>query len=211
MPLLIALSGFKNSGKTTLALALLKEILSEGLVAGYVKHTEKDVLSPPETDTGRVAPLGVPCLCWGRDGAVWEVPAGEIERERIQGFFPGKDIVLVEGAKRLPLARVWVGSANARPEDVKNVFACFDISAAHGDGSFLFAPGEEKKLTRKILELYRRTEGNNHAELFVQGKRIPLKSFVTKMIAGCLSGLILPLKGVNSLKGGVEIHLKCLK
>ena len=65
MPLLIALSGFKNGGKTTLALGLLREILSAGLSAAFVKHTEKDVLPPEETDTGKASVMGVPSLYWG--------------------------------------------------------------------------------------------------------------------------------------------------
>ena len=208
MPLLIALSGFKNGGKTTLALGLLREILSAGLSAAFVKHTEKDVLPPEETDTGKASVMGVPSLYWGGGGALLEARPGEISREKIPEFFPGKDIVIVEGAKGLPLPRVWVGTPGELPEDVRGVFAFFDRTASEGDGERLFFPGREKDLAARIMEMYERTGENSPAELFVQGKQIPLKAFVSGMIAGALAGLILPLKGVNSLEGGAEIYLK---
>lgn len=208
MPLVIALSGFKNGGKTTLALGLLREILSAGLSAAFVKHTEKDVLPPEETDTGKTSAMGVPSLYWGGDGALLEARAGEISREKILEFFPGKDIVIVEGAKKIPLPRIWVGSPEELPPDVKGVFAFFDRSGPGGDGSRLFVPGEEKELAARIIEMCEKAEGDQPATLYVKGKRIPLKAFVSGMIAGALAGLILPLKGVDSLKGGAEIYLK---
>ena len=208
MPLLIAVSGFKDGGKTTLALALLREILSAGLSAGFVKHTEKNVLSPEETDTGRASALGVSSLYWGGDGAVLEAGAGEISREKILEFFPGKDVVIVEGAKYIPLPRIWAGSPEELPPDVKGVFAFFDRTGAGGDGSRIFVPGTEKQLAARIIEMYEKAEGDQPASLYVQGKQIPLKAFVSGKIAGCLAGLVLPLKGVNSLKGGAEIYLK---
>jgi molybdopterin-guanine dinucleotide biosynthesis protein B len=208
MPLLIAVSGFKDGGKTTLALGLLREIIAAGFSAGFVKHTEKAVLPPETTDTGRVSAMGVPSLYWGRDGALLENPAGVLSREKILEFFPGKDIVIVEGAKGLPLPRIWVGSPGEVPSDVKGVFAFFDRGASGGDGARTFAPGQEKDLAAKILGMYGRSEGDHPASLYVEGKKIPLKAFVSGMIAGCLAGLILPLKGVNALKGGAEIYLK---
>ncbi|MBL3539083.1 molybdopterin-guanine dinucleotide biosynthesis protein MobB [Aminivibrio sp.] len=208
MPLLIAVSGFKDGGKTTLALALLQEILSAGLSAGFVKHTGEDVLSPKGTDTGRASALGISAVYWGRDGALLETGTGEISREKILEFFPGKDVVIVEGAKNIPLPRIWVGSPEDLPPDVKGVFAFFDRTGAGGDGNRIFVPGREKELAGQIIEMYEKAEGDQPASLFVKGKRIPLKPFVSGMIAGCLAGLVLPLKGVNSLKGGAEIYLK---
>jgi len=211
MPLAVAVSGFKNTGKTTLALAMLEEILSAGFSAGFVKHTEKDVLCPEKSDTGRAVSLGIPCVYWGSDGAVFEEPGAGMTTERLEGFFPGKDIVIVEGAKLIPMPRIWVGGPGSCPPDVKGVFAYYDRSAAGGDGQQIFADGDEKALAGKVIELYRRGEGRVKASLFVGGKKIPLKAFVSEMIAGCASGLVLPLKGVNSLKDGAQIFLKRIK
>lgn len=211
MPLAVAVSGFKNTGKTTLALTLLEEILSSGFSAGFVKHTEKDVLSPEKSDTGRAISLGIPCVYWGSDGAVFEAPGAEMLPEKLEGFFPGNDIIIVEGAKLTPMPRIWVGTRESCPPGVKGVFAYYDRSAAAGDGKQVFAEGDEKVLAGKVIDLYSGGEGRVKASLFVGGKKIPLKAFVSEMIAGCASGLILPLKGVNSLKEGAQIYLKRTK
>ena len=46
MPLLIAVSGFKDSGKTSLARTLLARLADRGLRLAFIKHTDRDVLSP---------------------------------------------------------------------------------------------------------------------------------------------------------------------
>lgn len=173
MPLVIALSGFKNGGKTTLALGLLREILSAGLSAAFVKHTEKDVLPPEETDTGKTSAMGIPSLYWGGDGALLEARAGEISREKILEFFPGKDIVIVEGAKGLPLPRIWVGDPCGVPPDVKGVFAFFDRTASGSDGKKVFFPGREKDLAVMIIGMYERTGGIPRPHCTCRERRFP--------------------------------------
>jgi molybdopterin-guanine dinucleotide biosynthesis protein B len=211
MPLLIAVSGFKDSGKTTLARALLEELTGRGFSAGYVKHTDRSVLSEPGTDTASVELSGVPCAYWGSDGLRMEVPAAAPDRDAICSLFPGKDVVIVEGSKTLPLPRIWVGSHDSLPGGVKGVFACFDRAAGSGDGRFLFAPGEEKLLAERIAGMRSRFAGSSSVTVFVRGRRIPLKPFVAGMIRGSIAGLLLPLKGVESLRKGVDIHIEDVK
>lgn len=208
MPLLIAVSGFKDSGKTTLAGALLKMLAERGLAVGFVKHCGEDVLSPPESDTGKMEALGARTVFWGRNGARVEFPFLKMDRNSIQALFAGDDIVLVEGGKDLPLPRIWVGDPRGLPAEVKGVFACYDRTSSAGDGSFLFSSGEESFLAEKILGYFHRAEGSSGAEVYVRGRKVPLKPFLARMLSGCLSGLLLPLKGMLSLREGVEIHLK---
>ncbi|NLB84262.1 MAG: molybdopterin-guanine dinucleotide biosynthesis protein B [Synergistaceae bacterium] len=209
MPVMIALSGFKNSGKTSLARALLTLFADKGLSVGYVKHTDKDVLSDRSTDSGSVTALGISALYWGADGLRKEIP-GQLAVENLQSFFPGFDLVLVEGAKSVPLPRIWVGTLSSVPEEVAGIFAVYDRRASSGDGIFLFAPGEETVLADRV-EKYITERGESPAELYVRGERIPLKPFIAQMLARTLAGIIGPLKGVNSLKEGADIFIKSLK
>ncbi|HCP07152.1 MAG TPA: molybdopterin-guanine dinucleotide biosynthesis protein MobB, partial [Synergistaceae bacterium] len=55
MPFIVAVSGFKNSGKTTLCRKLLPLLKDAGLDAAYVKRTHEEVLSPEGTDSGQLA------------------------------------------------------------------------------------------------------------------------------------------------------------
>ena len=208
MPILIAVSGFKDTGKTTLARALLAELIAAGLSAVFIKHTDRNVLTPERTDTSRVSSLGIPSLYWGRDGFVEEAPLGELSRAGISRLFPGKDVVIVEGAKNVPMPRVWVGAPHSLPPGVRGTFAFFDRSGAPGDRDRVFSPGQEDALAAKILRIHERVADNQPASLYVEGEKIPLKGFVSGMIAGCLGGLILPLKKVDSLRRGAEVYLK---
>lgn len=206
MPVLIALSGFKNSGKTTLAGALLTLLTERGLSVGYVKHTDRDVLSDSSTDSGRVTALGMQALYWGADGIRMEIP-GQIAPEELQSFFPCFDLVLVEGAKSVPLPRIWVGPLPSAAEEISGIFAVYDRSASSGDGKFLFTSGEEEALAEQV-EKYAARRGPPDSELYVERRRIPLKPFIARMLAGTLGGLIAPLRGVNWPRNGAAIFLK---
>lgn len=207
MPLLIAVSGFKDSGKTSLARALLEELSGRGLSLAFMKHTDRDVLSPAGTDTGGIESQGIPCAYWGNDGLRMELPAAAPNSDTIAALFPEKDIVIVEGAKSISMPRIWVGSAESAPPEVKGVFACFDRAAEKGDGRFLYVPGEENELADRIAAFHERFANVRCVRVAVRGKRLPLKPFVAEMIRGSIAGLLLPLKGIDSLKEGADIHL----
>lgn len=209
MPLLIAVSGFKDSGKTSLARALLTELSGRGLSLAFMKHTDRDVLSPAGTDTGGIESQGIPCAYWGNDGLRMELPAAAPNSDTIAALFPEKDIVIVEGAKSISMPRIWVGSAESAPPEVKGVFACFDRAAEKGDGRFLYVPGEENELADRIAAFHERFANVRCVRVAVRGKRLPLKPFVAEMIRGSIAGLLLPLKGIDSLKEGADIHLAC--
>ncbi|NLK18862.1 MAG: molybdopterin-guanine dinucleotide biosynthesis protein B, partial [Synergistaceae bacterium] len=174
----------------------------------FIKHTDKDVLSADRTDTSRISDLEIPSLYWGRDGFVAEAPAGELSRAGVTGLFPEKDVVIIEGAKDIPLPRIWVGTPGSLPPGIRGVFAFYDRSGATGDGERVFSPGQEAELAARIVRFHERIADNQPATLVVEGEKVPLKGFVSGMIAGCIGGLILPLKRVDSLKKGAAIYLK---
>lgn len=207
MPLLIAVSGFKDSGKTSLARALLEELSGQGLSVAFMKHTDRNVLSPAGTDTGGIESRGIPCAYWGNDGLRMELPVAAPSRDMIAALFPEKDIVVVEGAKSIPMPRIWAGAAESVPSEVKGVFACFDRKAGKGDGKYLYVPGEERALAERIAAFHERFANVWRVRVAVRGKRLPLKPFVAEMIRGSIAGLLLPLKGMDSLKEGADIHL----
>ena len=62
---IVAVSGKKDSGKTTLCRKLLRELDGMGIRTGYIKRTAEEVLSEKGTDTGSVADMGIGALLWG--------------------------------------------------------------------------------------------------------------------------------------------------
>lgn len=108
---IVAISGFKNSGKTTLCLALAAHMQNMGIRVGFIKRThETNWSGSRENDTGLLLGEGIPTVLWGPDGVRAESRESDLDLDwMIERFLPGVDFVLLEGGKGLPLPRVWVG------------------------------------------------------------------------------------------------------
>ena len=102
LPLVVRVVGLKKSGKTTVAQAVIRELVSRGLRVGAVKVTSHDRLSldPEGTDTGLLAEAGASVVL-----AVLPGQTVRFERtaarslEQIAWLYPtGTDVVVCEGS-----------------------------------------------------------------------------------------------------------------
>ena len=115
--MVIAVSGVKNSGKTTLIEGVLPHLSAAGLRVAVVKHDGHSFQpEPPDTDTGRLLAAGA----WGAaifDGEKYKVVRREVVDEAaLIAQFPEADLVLLEGFKgsgwpKLEVVRGAVSSA----------------------------------------------------------------------------------------------------
>jgi molybdopterin-guanine dinucleotide biosynthesis protein B len=234
MPFVLAVSGLKNSGKTTLCGVLLEMLREKGLRCAYVKHGSHRVCSAPGTDTGKFVEAGFPSVWWGEDGLRVELgrvrhalsgaaPSplddGEILAEMTSRFFPGFDLVLLEGGKHLSLPRIWVGAPETVPESVRGIIAfygdksgdgageCAKASCCQGEnvspcgGVSRFSRGEEAALAEMVEKLVLR--GRAPLELYVGSSRLPMKFFVAEFIRGALEGMLRSLKGGTDFRRGI--------
>ena len=99
-PAVVAVSGVKNSGKTTLIEAMLPHFTAAGLTVATVKHDGHAFLPDPEgTDTGRHMAAGA----WGTaifDGEKYKVVRrGKVDEHDLIDRFPDADLILLEGFK----------------------------------------------------------------------------------------------------------------
>lgn len=100
-PVLVAVSGVKNSGKTTFIEKLLPVLQRKGYRTAVVKHDghefEPDV---PGTDTWRVREAGAYAAGIFSPGQ-WMVIKEEpgMDEKRLADFFPEADVILIEGMK----------------------------------------------------------------------------------------------------------------
>lgn len=99
-PAVVAVSGVKNSGKTTLIAAMLPHLTATGLKVATVKHDGHTFLSDPiGTDTGRHMEAGA----WGTaifDSEKYKVVRrGQVDEQDLIAHFPDADLVLLEGFK----------------------------------------------------------------------------------------------------------------
>ena len=99
-PAVLAVSGVKNSGKTTLIAAMLPHLAAAGLRVAVVKHDGHSFQpDPPDTDTGRCLAAGA----WGAaifDGEKYKlIRRGAVDEAALTAQFPEADLILLEGFK----------------------------------------------------------------------------------------------------------------
>lgn len=207
MPFIIAVSGFKDSGKTTLCMRLLDHFKKEGLDAAFFKHGCEPILSDSSTDSGKAVARGVPALLWNDKGIRLE-KAGEFSLEEIVAvFFPAVDIVVVEGAKNVSLPRVWVGGERP-PEEIKGVLARYDpVGEKTSPEERLYGKGGEDLLASFLVGLWRRAEPTG-VSLYEGHRRIPVKDFVADFLAGGVLGMVGTLKGCRLTEDGLSLFVR---
>ncbi|MDR1241832.1 MAG: molybdopterin-guanine dinucleotide biosynthesis protein B [Deltaproteobacteria bacterium] len=99
-PVVVAVSGVKNSGKTTLIEGMLPHLAAAGLRVAVIKHDGHSFpADPPGTDTGRfmaAGALGAAIF----DGAKFKlVKHGQADETTLIAQFPEADLILLEGFK----------------------------------------------------------------------------------------------------------------
>ena len=103
-PAVVAISGVKNSGKTTLIAAMLPHLTAAGLKVAHGQARRASFQADPEgTDTGIPWRPGLGTAIF--DGEKYKVVRRDAWREReLIARFPDADLVLLEGFQALHLA-----------------------------------------------------------------------------------------------------------
>lgn len=145
LPKVIGIVGWKNSGKTTLAVGLIQHFTRAGLRVGSVKHSHHDVVEveDPSADSERHRQAGavqVALVTPSRSGFVPDlVESSEPSLVDILRGFRDVDVVIVEGFKAAPIAKIEVRRAaqgEGRPlaETDANVIAIASDHPTQGHG-----------------------------------------------------------------------------
>ncbi len=115
IPPVVSVVGRKNSGKTTLVVAVAAELKRRGLRVATVKHGHHDFrFDTPGTDSYRHFHEGeaeaVAMVGGDRVALVMRFPGEPDPQEVVRRFYAGRgyDVVLVEGYKHGPFAKVEV-------------------------------------------------------------------------------------------------------
>ncbi|WP_130868713.1 molybdopterin-guanine dinucleotide biosynthesis protein B [Intestinimonas massiliensis (ex Afouda et al. 2020)] len=108
-PVVIAVSGVKNSGKTTLIEAMLPLLADMGLGVAVIKHDghcfDPD---PPGTDTGRFMAAGAAGTAIF-DGEKFKIVKKQpVTEDVLISQFPEADLILLEGFKHTPWPKLEV-------------------------------------------------------------------------------------------------------
>ena len=131
----IAIVGRHNSGKTTLIVKLIEELVARGHDVGSVKHHHKSgfEFDVPGKDSYRHRQAGASETVIAAPGQVARVRSitGELECAQIVRSMPGHDIVVVEGYRKSGLPTIEIMRA-ANPADAQ-VASAFVQAAVAGE------------------------------------------------------------------------------
>jgi molybdopterin-guanine dinucleotide biosynthesis protein B len=206
---IIAVSGYKDSGKSSLCRALIGDLKSRGFEVGYIKRTRDCAASPPDTDTGAVNAIGAPALLWGGGSLRFETrcaPSDEADVRELAGrYFPCADVVILEGGKDLDLPKIWVAKDGEPVPDVPGVFAVYDRHIRGREGR-VYGGDCLKFLVADIMEMMSGSSGAA-ARVYIDDRELPLKDFVGMFIAGGVRGMLGTLKLPSRRGGGGKVRI----
>ncbi len=204
---IVAVSGYKNSGKTTLCRKLLHELGSLGVCTGYIKRTSDEVVSDRVTDTGSVAEMGIGAVLWGRDGLRYEMPANEeISPQYIASrYFPDSELLIIEGGKSLMLPKIWVSTEGEDPPSYPGIFMIYD---RHGnkEGRMVYRSGEEKQMACRLASLVR-GKAYRSSKIYFGDTPLPMKDFIADFVRGSIMGMLASLKGGKATDKTIRIYI----
>lgn len=100
-PVIVAISGVKNSGKTTFIEKMLPLLNESGIKTAVIKHDgHRFEADPIQTDTGRYMHAGAYAASVF-DGEKFKIIRKEsVDEHRLIEDFPDADLILLEGFKR---------------------------------------------------------------------------------------------------------------
>lgn len=206
----IQIVGSKKTGKTTLIEELTRELVRRGRRVCCIKHTHSaPALEPEETDTARFRAAGAATTVLAADGSTVSVhlPGGEplasiALRDSVEG-----DVVLAEGFKRSPGRKIALSGGDLDIDSLDEVVAVVGEAPADFDGP-VFQRDAVGQLCDLIENLRDDPGGPWSVELSVDGRAVPLNTFVRSFIAATLGGMVTALDGVDAPR---EIDVKCRK
>jgi len=163
-PLVVAVSGVKNSGKTTLIESVLPLLAEAGLNVAVVKHDGHSFIpDPPGTDTGRFMAAGAAGTAIF-DGEKFKVVKRQpVTEDLLITQFPEADLILLEGFKYTAWPKLEVvrkGNSEAPVSDPATLLALVTDLPLECSGAPVLPLNDPQGVARFLLSLVK--EGLPH-------------------------------------------------
>ncbi|MBN1860352.1 MAG: molybdopterin-guanine dinucleotide biosynthesis protein B [Candidatus Thermoplasmatota archaeon] len=191
-PAVFGIYGESDSGKTTLAVQLIRELVRDGYRIATVKQTNKSIsIDTKNKDTWRHQHAGASLVVFSSrsetDFLLHEQmdSAGIIRRIT---ELKDVDVVIIEGADDPAILKIQVGAGRRR----SNTIAKYD--------------GNIPEILTRIKKEIQKTVAP-HLRITVNGKAIPLTEFPEQFITNTIRAMLGSLKGVQDIRD-VRIELK---
>jgi molybdopterin-guanine dinucleotide biosynthesis protein B len=205
----IQVVGSKKTGKTSILEQIVRELVRRGRKVCYVKHThEEPTLDGENTDTARLMQAGAAAavLAGGRSTIVFRSPGDEtLERIALRDSLPG-EIVIAEGFKGTAGKKIVVAGGDLDVGVLDGVVALVGDAPAGYRGP-VFRPDEIARLCDLIEEASAPAGTQGWAtSLTIDGREIPLNTFVQDILA---SGLLGMASALQNVEGGDTLEIRC--
>ena len=215
---IVAVIGSKSSGKTTIVETLVKQLTKEGYNVATVKHIpEKDFSIDTEgKDTWRHAKAGakkVISIAPNEVAIIHKVKTEKLTLEDIVQHCQEADVIILEGFKKLvgtqPNVFKIITVKNLEEAiEASKIFKpiiAFSGTAAQSlpkdklNYPVVDALNEAERLVSLVKEKMARTgrKPSEGFELYINGKKVPLKPFVQRIMKSSILAMASNLKGVE--------------
>ena len=215
MPALLSIVGKSKAGKTTFLEKLIPEVRRRGYSVGTVKHDAHDhfEIDHEGKDTWKHREAGAQTVAIGSPSrfALTKIVKTEVDLDTIvASYFVDEDLVLTEGYKSGNKAKIEICRKDLQSEpicspadrliavvsdfSVEMGVPCFDLEDISGVADFI-----EERFLRQITR--------SKLVIRLDGKKLPIKSFVQDFVMGGILGMISTLRGYQE-PAQIDISIK---
>ena len=214
----IAFVGHHNSGKTTVASKVVEELKRRGYSVAVLKSSKYNgvVKDTPGKDSFRYREVGAYAvgIVSPEELVLFQSIDGKKVDLKLLSFllFDDYDIVVCEGFKSSDVPKIEVTRKDLNQPllfgEVEGIIAVVSDYPVEGVKNFSF--DEVEDLTSFIEDTFmkrREDQFPDEVELFVNGRRVPIKHYVKETLREVLFGFVKPLKGVEFPVSRMDIRI----
>lgn len=213
MPPIVSFVGWHDSGKTTVAVAVVKYLKEQGYSVGVIKSSSEASVEfdSTDTDTGKHKKAGADSVMFvGPDQMVLQTEKSELTLQTLaHRYFPQMDIVIGEGfkhARQVPKIEVLRDESKSLKGKVTGVIAI--VTDCEISGDYVFRTNEKDEVGMFIEKrfLSNKKKDKELTSLLVNGQKIHINRFIQEALAGSISGLVATLK-IKERVQDIEIRI----
>jgi molybdopterin-guanine dinucleotide biosynthesis protein B len=196
MPKFLALSGYHNSGKTTVGTYIVAKLSEKGYKVGVIKSTKEttEETDKPGSDTFKYRKSGArQVVLFQRYRMTLFIEDMPRDKDKVFSLFErlffDYDLVILEGFKEWrDVPKIWLKRNNEEelPEGIENIQ--------------MVAEAKDKERILSFVEDYLGAQNNGDIKIFVNDEDIPLKPHLKLICQNIMLGILASLKGVPKIE-----------
>jgi molybdopterin-guanine dinucleotide biosynthesis protein MobB len=198
--------GLSGSGKTTLVERVLAELTGRGLMVGAIKHhghSQEAVTCRSSKDTARLFSAGANPVALVHAGGVMLTrgpeAAGWSINNLTSAYFPGMDLVLVEGYKHADIPKIELVAPGQDPvlPDGGKLLATVGREGWGRVEGLDYLDADDPVAVADYIMQHAALKDPPKQKVIIEsdGRALEVNPFVQNIVAGVLRGLISSLKG----------------